>query len=452
MSLDSYTTQGSNIRVASGILGEFWTRVFPNNGLVKSVVSTASSSEDTAERLMRVMPGWLTGSKDGIMRMDRMEVVPVDRAVKDPGRLGDGFKVGDGYLGEPSGSCRWLVRLSQPYSDIPVLLPLGGKPLLENIDYTVDGFDLVMRENPSVLGVPCGLENVDGAPAASWVFYLPSCIPGDKDVKSNFDFYNAPPEARRQLMDMLTQEGSLSRVLHFLEACAGIRPPTIFEKKDADGKYTSLEATWLEGGVLYGVTSGGDIVSAPAGESLLSGYNKDDNRIGEDSPLTKEVQVFDRYSDSDAPGISTGEILVPNMKKDLGEGETGVVDPTGKWTERVMAAASNAGLDVDEILPEEDDANPVERVYRLLGRKQPHAICLSGKAAERLAVLPACLKAVEDSMPAGSLSAVDSTLPETDSVSVSVEDLCEAFIANELNDVCVTGASDAPFVPRRTIL
>lgn len=452
MSLDSYTTEGSNIRTVSGILGEFWTQVFPKNGLVESVIGTSSESEDTAERLMRAFPGWLTGTKDGVMRMDRMEVVPVDRAIKDPGKLGSGFKVGDGFIGEPSGSCRWLVRLSQTYADIPVILPLGGMTLLEGIDYTVDGFNVVMRENPAVLGVPSGLENVDGNPAASWVFYLPSCIPGDKDAKSNFDFYNAPKKARRQLLDMLTQEGSLSRVLRFLEACVGVQPPMTFEKKDSIGNYTSLEATWLEGNTLYGVTSGGDIVSAPAGESLLSGYNKDDNRLGEDSPLTRGVQVFERYSDSDAPGISTGEVLIPNTKTDLDEGETGVVDPTGNWTARVESAVTAAGIDLDEALPEEEDANPVERVYGLLNRRQPHAIRIEGFAAERISKIPACLKAVEDSMPAGAMVSIDSSSTVEDTASLTATDVCEVFTALELTDASDLATQDSPFVPTRTVL
>ena len=452
MSLDSYTAEGSNIRVASGILGEFWTRVFPDNGLVRSVIGYAAGSEDTAERLMRSMPGWLTGTKDGILRMDRLEVVPVDKAMKDPGTLGSGFSVGDGFIGEPSGSCRWRVRLSVPYADIPMILPLGGKPLLYGMDYTVDGFDLVMRENPAVLGVPCGLENVDGAPAASWVFYLPSCIPGGKDVESNFDFYGAPEEARRQLLDMLTQEGSLPRVLRFLEACVGVMPPMTFEKRDASGKYTSLEATWREGDTLYGATSGGDIVSAPAGESLLSGYNKDDNRLGEDSPITKGVQVFDRYSDSDAPGISTGEVLVPNRTVDLDAGETGVIDPTGKWTERLEDAVEAAGMDMETALPAKTGANPVERVYGLLGRAQPHALCLSGFASERLAGLPGCLKAVGDSMPAGSLAMIDSESAVEDEASLTSNDTCVMFIVKDLNDVCAAAATGDAAVPKRTVL
>ena len=452
MSLDSYIANGSNVRTASGILGEFWTRIFPDNGLVKSVIQSSAESENVAERLIRDMPGWLSGTKDGIMRMDRMEVVPVDRASKEPEAVGDGFRVGDSLLGEPSGSCRWRVRLSQTYVDIPLVLPLGGSPLLQGLDYTVDGSDLVMRENPAVLGVPDNIEDVDGQPAAAWVFYLPSCIPGGKDAKSNFDFYNSPPSARRQLMDMLTQEATLSRVLRYLEACVGVNPPMNFDKEDSAGKYTSLESTWLENDVLYGVTSGGDIVSAPSGESLLSGYNKNDNRLDEDSPLTKGVQVFDRMSDSDAAGISTDEVFIPNAKVDLAAGELGVVDPSGRWTERVMAAAEAAGIDISEALPAAIGASPVERVYSLLGRMQPKTVSVTGFAAERLSKIPACMRAVIDSMPAGSLVAVGGSSPVDDTAAVSATDVCEVFTAVELNDTCATGTEDAPFVPRRTVL
>ena len=118
----------------------------------------------------------------------------------------------------------------------------------------------------------------------------------------------------------------------------------------------------------------------------------------------------------------------------------------------MTAAAENAGIDLETALPAENEANPIDRVYSLLGRKQPSVIYLSNRAIERLSAIPACFKAVTDSLPAGALMSVDNQENMEDSVSVVTQDSCEVFVAREINDTCTIGADDASFVPRRTVL
>ena len=450
MSLDSYTSEGSNIRFASGILGAFWTSVFPDNGLVSSVIHESAESENVSETFLRGFPGWLTATVDGIMRVDRLEVVPVDKAVREMAEVDDGHSVGGTAVGMPSNSCRWLVKLSETYRDIPVVLPKGGSPLLQGIDYETDGLNLVMRENPASLGIPFSIENVDGMPTACWVFLLPSCVPDRKGVESNFNFYNAPQETRRALLDMLTQEGSLSRILRYLEACAGMRSPTVFEKSDEQGRYTSLEATWTENGSLHGVTSGGEILSA-AGSPMMAGYDGNDNRIGLDTPVSRDIRIFAKYSESDGAGLPAGNAFVPNTEKTLAAGETGVVDPTGTFDRRMAAAIRSAGLTVNTELPA-GTANPVERVYDVLGRPQPQAVSISGKAATTLSANPSVLNAVYDSIPAGSRVVLAQDTEVSDDAPLTVTDTCELFKAIQADENGVFSITDNASPSRNIVL
>lgn len=451
MSLDSYTTQGSNRAFAAGILGAFWTQTMPDNGLVPSVISEAALKAGVSERFLRDFPGWLTATVDGVMRLDRLEVVPVDSASREPASLGDGYVVGGAVLGAPSQSCRWRVKLSETYKEIPLILPSGGGPLLNGIDYEVDGAFLVLRENPAALGIPYSMEDVNGIPTACWLFFLPSCIPGGEGVTSNFDFYNAPVSARRALLDMLTQEGSLVRVLRYLEACVGISSPTVYDKTDDNGQYTSLESTWVENGAIHGVTSGGEIVSVPKDATLVAGYNTEDNRIAPGTPVSGELQAFTRYSDSPGAGLPAGDAFLPNTETSLTEGETGAIDPSGTFDSRLATAAETAGLDVSEELPE-GVANPVERVYGLLGRPQPQAVSVRGVALERLSAVPSVMSAVSDSMPAGTLLVIGQEAAVTDEATLSAGDACDVFIVKEFADHAALEVSDMVAVPRGVAL
>lgn len=451
MSLDSYTTQGSNREFSAGILGAFWTQTMPDNGLVSAVISENVLRENVSERFLRDFPGWLTSTVDGIMRMDRIEVIPVDHASREPAAVGDGYVVGGAIADAPSQSCRWRVKLSETYRDIPIVLPAGGHPLLAGIDYELDGMYIVMRENPAALDIPYSMENVDGMPTACWVFFLPSCVPGDEGVTSNFDFYGAPVTARRALLDMLTQEGSLSRILRYLESCAGISSPTVFEKTDDNGPYTSLESTWVENGAIHGVTSGGEVVSVPKGATLAAGYNTEDNRIAPDTPISGELRVFDKYSASPGTGLPAGDAFLPNAATSLEEGETGAIDPSGSFDERLVDATEAAGLDVAEELPE-GVANPVERVYDLLGRPQPQSVSVRGVPLGKLSESPLVLSAVTDSLPAGTLLVIDQETAVSDAASLSVGDSCDVFIVKELSDHAPLGVSDMVAVPRRITL
>lgn len=450
MSLDSYTTEGSNLSLASGILGAFWTQVFPNNGLVSSVVENAKGTEDETEDLVRGFPGWLTGTVDGILRVDRLEVVPVDRAVQEPIRISDGT-VGAGKIGMPSQKLNWLVRMSQTYKDVPFILPKDGDVLLQGLDYTVDGADIVFRENPTVLGVPFSMENIDGTPTACWVLYLPSCIPGDENVESNFSFYNAPPEARRALMDMLTQEGSLTRILRYMETCFGIKPPTVFEKRDESGDYTSIESTWVENGGIHGTTSGGEVISVPQGSPLLSGFNSDDNRLTPNSPMSSDVRVYGKYSDGDGAGIPAGDAFIPNKTQTLAAGETGAIDPSGDFDERLSTAVTAAGLSMTTELPA-GSANPVERIYGLLGRNQPQVVSIKGVALESLSKNPHVLDAVTDSIPAGSLLVISQEESVSDTIDLDIEDSCEAFIVNEISEPAAMTVGESVNSPKGVAL
>lgn len=451
MSLDSYTKNGSNLQTASGILGAFWTRVFPDNGLVNSVMGETAWADTVTEGMMRTIPSWLSGKADGVMRVDRLELVPVDKAVREVAQADRGYIVGGVYADAPSTSGKWKVELSLDYRSVPLIVPMGGFPLMEGIDYQLDGRYLIFRENPAALGIPSDMQDVSGRPALCWSFLLPACVPDMLDAGSNFDFYDLPAEARESLIDLLTQEGSLSRILRFLESCAGVTPPTIFEKTDALGSYTSLESTWLEGDTLYGATSGGEIISTPAGESLLSGYNNSDNRIGLDSPVTQGIRIYEKYSEGDGPGIASGDAFLPNKTVSLDAGETGAIDPTGEWEEKVVQAMEDAGVDPDTALPG-GDVNPVERLYKALNRNQPSAISLTGELGRNLSNTVGAFQAVHDSVPAGTLLDITSNVLLEDTVHMEMTDNCEAFRAIIASDNATVSPADIPIIPARTVL
>lgn len=447
-----YTAEGSNLKTASGILGAFWTRVFPDNGIVSSVMQESAWSETVAEGLIRSVPAWLSGKADGIMRMDRLEVVPVDRACSDIVHMDSGFIVGGAAVDAPSPSLKWRVKLSRDYTSVPLAIPFGGSPMICGVDYELEGRYLILRENPAALGIPSSVEDVDGQPALSWSLLLPACVPDGEGVHSNFDFYGLPPSVRESLMDMLTQEATLVRILRFLENCVGVKGPTIFEKNDENGAYTSLEATWIEEDTLYGVTSGGEIVSTPVGESLLSGYNKDDNRIGMDSPLTKGVRVYGKYSEGDGVGLASSDVLVPNSEQSVAAGKVGVIDPKGGWEDRFSDALENAGETPSTVLPASASANPVERLYDAAKRHQPLAACLDGRASGELAGMPGAFDAVKDSLPSGTILILSQNVGLDDSIRMGLDDSCEVFKAVDLTESATLGASDVTAVPKRTVL
>lgn len=450
MSLDSYFTSGGNSRFVSGVLGAFWNRVFPDNGLVKSVVSETAVTATRSETFMRLLPAWLSGGADGISRVDRLEVVPVDRARQEIIHADDGYVADGAFADAPAESLRWVVPLSQSYASAPVLITPDGKAFLDGVDYALDKGRLLFRENPAALGIPSGIEDVGGVPALSWSFILAACLPERDDKGSNFDFYSIPREARERMLDMLTNEGSFSRILRFVESCVGVKGPTVFEQTDADGVFTTLVSTWREEDILYGLTSGGELLKLPPGFSLKAGFDASGNIIRPGDPMTAEVSVHDRYSDGEGYGIGTEEIFLPNRTLPLMAGETGAIDPSGEWTERMRGVFGDA---FSEAFPADISANPVERVYGALNRRQPASVCVDGEAVKALVGAPGTGKAVFESLPAGAMVLFSENMDiQENLLRLECTDSCEPFLCPDLTSAASLSVVDVAAIPRRSVI
>lgn len=453
---------GDNRQVASGVLGAFWNRVFPENGLTDVVKDTSARSLFITEVLMREMPEWLTGTRDGILRIDRLEIVPVDKVVPIQITGEDNLLMDSGaYMGASSPRLKWEVPLSTSYKEVPMVIPLGKEPLLCGIDYTLSNDKLLFRTNLSTLGIEPTIESADGQPAASWKLLLASAVSLSEETKSNFDFYSLPESSRRSLIDMLTQEGSKDRILRFLESCIGIKAPTKFELSDTEGYYTTLEASWTEEGTWYGLTTAGEIISAPEGWGLENGFSATGNIIRPSDPLVHGISIEQKISDSDAYGVGTSDGFLPNWNSEDVLEPTfnfghmrpfGVYNPSEAFNTRTEASLNKQGISADDIFPDIITGNLIKYFYNGLNRQEPSVISIDSKMSEALAKCPNALIAVRDSVPAGSLYVVNTNLEQSDEVTISITDDCESFIVTNISDSVNLSITATQAVPRKSAL
>ena len=459
MNSEDFYKVGSNRQVASGVLGAFWNNVFPENGLTDVIKDTSARSFFITENLIRDIPQWLTGAKDGALRIDRLEIVPVDKVVPIQITGEDNLIINSGaYMGAPSPKLKWEIPLSTSYREIPLIVPLGKEPLLCGVDYTFSDDKVFLRTNPSALGIEPSLESVDGVPASSWKFLLASAVPLSDKTKSNFDFYSLPESARRSLIDMLAQEGSKDRILRFLESCVGVKAPTKFELSDTDGYYTTLESSWTEEGTWYGVTTAGEIISAPEGWGLENGFSATGNIIRPSDPLVHGISVKQKVSDSDSYGVGAENSFILNKNVNEVPSELmlfgnvqpyGVYNPTGEFNERVTTSLEEQGI---YFLPQTITGNLIKYFYGISKRQEPSVISMNSKMAKALANYPTALDAVRDSVPAGSLYVINTNLEQSDDVSLSVTDNCEPFLVTNVSDSVNLFITATQAVPRKSAL
>lgn len=451
MKLSDFYIKGRNADLVPGILGLFWTRVFPqDNGLVQAVDETAGHTLDYGETYMRRMIDWLTGGTDDVDFVERLEVVPVESVYQDLVKIGDGQRIGDGvYIGAPGGSLRWILPLSNEYADIPVIIPVGGKPLLKNADYTVDGRKVVLRESPLEMGIAPSLEDIDGVPTAAYSLLLAGCVPlnGGGD---NFSFYKLPDGARKAMLDIVTHEASLDRILQLVQRCAGCIPPSVFEKTDDEGPYTVITSVWQEEGRSYGLTTGGEIVKIPEGLLFAQGMAYDERlKVRPWENIARGIDVKEKASDSGIIGLRALDALAPNRTDTLAAGEAGVIGGA-RWEVYFDDILDDYGKTPEELLPAATE-NVLVRLYDRLGRKQPSVVYLDNPAASRVAEFSDALEILKDCLPAGSLlvTAVNDNIE--DNVSISTEDSIETFPAVVLSDVVEATISDRNYI-RGTLL
>ena len=460
MNSSDFYKQGSNRTNAVGILGAFWNTVFPNNGLVSTVEDFSARTLGIDEHLIRVMPGWLTGSETGALRVDRLEIIPVDKVVPVQITGLDGLLMNSGaYMGAMSPILRWKIPLSGQYKEVPLIVPLGGKPLFRGIDFNFVNGDILLRANPATFGLKTEVKDVDGVPSACWSFLLASAVLFNQDSVSNFDFYELPEESKRELLDMLTQEGSKDNIIRFIESCVRIKAPTVFEQYDSTGRYTTLEATWTEEGRWYGVTSGQEVISAPEGWSMETGFSAPGNIIRASDPLVHGIAVYDKLSDSDSYGVGSAESFIPNMDADNISSEQnlfgniapfGVYNPSGTFNTKVTAAIENQGKEVTDLFPAVITGNLVEFFYSHAGRQQPSVISLDYKAAIKLP--KDALLAIRDSIPAGSLYIVNTKLDMSDDVEISITDDTDVFNVLDITDSINFSITTVGVVPIKSAL
>lgn len=442
MNLSDYYINGSNAKFVLGVLGVFWTRVFPqSNGLVDAVSASSGHTHDYGEVFMRRMLGWLTGDVTDVEFMERLESVPVDSIRQEVIKIGEGYMIGHGaYIGAMNGSLRWIIPLKGNYADVPMVIPIGGKPLLKQADYTFDGKNLIFREKPSVMGLKPSIEDIDGLPTAVYNLLLAGCVPIDNGG-SNFDFYKLPSNTRSAMLDLITSEASFNRIIRFAQRCVGSLPPTVFEQYDEEGPFTVVTSVWLEEGRTYGVTTGGEIIKVPKGFNLAEGMEYTEKlKVRPEESITKGVDLFDRASDSPVIGLKVKDAFIQNTVKYDDTGDPGAIDPSGSWTANLATMLNAYGKSINTVFPSATE-NTVNRVFDRLGKKQPSILYLSDLAASKISEFYDALEILKDTLPAGSLlfAATDTTLEETHLINASDSvEVFTAIINNDVADLSVT--------------
>ena len=437
MNLSDYYINGSNAKFVVGVLGVFWTRVFPAaNGLVEAVSNSSGHTLDYGETFMRRMLGWLTGDVVDVEFMERLESVPVTSIRHEVIKIGEGHLIGHGaYIGAMNGSMRWIIPLNGAYADVPMVIPIGGKPLLKQADYLFDGKNLIFREKPSVMGLKSSLEDIDGLPTAVYNLLIDGCVPIDNGG-SNFDFYKLPDNTRRAMLDLITNEASCNLIIRFVERCVGSMPPTVFEQYDEEGPFTVVTSVWLEEGRTYGITTGGEIIKVPKGFKLAEGMEYTEKlKLHPEESITDGIALYDKAVDSPIIGFKANDAFVLNEVKYTAAGDTGVIDPTGDWTTRLASILTSYGKSINAVFPAATE-NTISRVFDRLGRKQPAILYLNDVAASKVSEFYDALKILSDTLPAGSLMLVetDTDIAENNTIKTSGADSVEMFTAIVNND------------------
>jgi len=466
----------SNKETIGKILGPYWPELLGDglNSLLEVHADSADAAEASIARL-RAMFGEPT-AENTLGLSTRAFDIPtssISRAIangSDSSALyGDGAF--DSQFADDMG---WLVTLPEALYHKPLLVPGMNSELLflEGVDYvSEDEWTIRIFSDPFTCGFTESLAvDEDGYPATTLKLVFPMSGDNDGGYVKRYGFHRVPEEIRTQVFDLLVNEGSTQRLLSALSAALGVTTPSVFDKADEDGSYTSVLRYWVDGEYAYGWTSGGELIKAPLAYNPTFTHG---STLDAGTSLVTLLGVYDKVSDSSITGLwfkpaGTNGLVVLNTDVAVGSvvdsigGEQGY-QPTfnlqirgstedkdayyAGLSERLASYGTSLGTLFDA-----GTANPMELLYDGMGRKQPPVIQVINEAAERLAGTGSLLTACTDSIPSGSGLIVDMALAKQEICVPSIEEELTAFILYDTADTLPMDAMTTETTRQGTVL
>lgn len=440
----------TNRQAIGDLLGPYWEEAL--KGRLATILAMHSTLADAVEASAGRMAG-LVGERSavdsphlGIHSMD-IPSTAVRRAMAtgaDSGALhGDGL-----FRDNWADDLGWVVDLPFPLAHAP-LIATGmdmATVLVEGVDYTRPGERrLLMAAHPSTLGFLHSLMEVDGLPVGTWRMVFPLSSRNGGGYTGRYGFHRVPKEARRQVFDLVAEEGSVSRVLAAVQAVLGVMSPAVFELADGEGSFTKVARFWNDGGMALAWTTGGELIGAPLAMSPTFTHGA---ILRPATPLTSLVEIADRLTGTAATGLwfrpdGTDGLVLLNSDEPLGATSDslpgGEVGYTPAYNLQVRGSAKDKDFFYRNLLDRlaehgkspqdlfDTQGNPVGQLFDRLGRKQPPALRLTGQAAAIVGAAGDLLQACVDNTPAGMGLVIDTAVGHADDMGLSMDEALVVF-------------------------
>lgn len=431
---------GSNTAQIFRVYGDFWTRVFRQEGLTSAMAAAHTPLFDGGEGDERAMVRWLdeqAGDPGFGRRNIRVELSPGNVCLRGASGSELGVVGGPGVVGQPSASQVWQVALPISVSACPMIsdLPHSGRILVEGADYTLSGNLLTCYVDLPEFGFNTRMRIRDGRPEWVMEMYLIGCALSDAiGYEGKWALRQTHTNARKEVFDLLVGESSLSRALAAVEAAMGVRRPTIFEREDDEGPYTNIIREVTERGMVLLPTSGGEMGMVPL--SLHRSRGEEGWRLRPGDPLTIAVECFNRLSDSDLEGYCFSadgfSVVVPNSdvsvvhspSLDLGVG--GFSLDRGEFYQKLGQIEAFYGKQMEGVFPP-GTANPMELLFDRQNRQQPSVLRVNAEALPFLEEAGAVFQSIADNLPAGTGVLTSFSLSADTRASFQVSDEVSVF-------------------------
>lgn len=466
----------SNKETIGKVIGAYWPEIVGD--YLDTLIQAHASFSDDAERSMTNLKESFSeatardelGVYTVAFDIPTTSIAPIAANGRDSSAL-----YGDGLFSEQlADDAGWTIALPEPLPYKPFITTAVGEDvaLIEGVDYVSTGIKtLDLYVSPYTHGFTRGM-TVDetGTPVMTlrMVFPMSGDIPGGYVMR--YGFYRVPEIARREVFDLIALEGSTRRLLAALSAAIGIKGPTVFDKTDMGGSYTSVLKYWVDGEYAYGLTSGGELIKAPL--AYAPSFTHGSALDGGDSMIGL-VGVYDRISDSPITGQwfrpeRTNGLVVLNDSVPLGNVEDSLGGENGYhpsfnlqirgstkdkdyYYRHLADRLATVGKTMADVFPE-GAGNPVELLYDGLGRKQPPVLSIENLAATDMTKVSALFKACVDNVPAGSGLIISTSSSMSEIFTPSIEDEVTPFILYDVTDTAPLSKSIGEATSKGTVL
>lgn len=454
----------SNKETIGKIFGPYWPELLGDglDSLLKVHADSADAAEASIARLRAMFGEPVAENTLGLST--RAFDIPSSSISKAVANGSDSSALyGDGtFDSQFSDDMGWIVTLPEALHHKPMLVPEMDSELLflEGVDYiSEDEWTIRIFSDPFTCGFIESLAvDDDGNPTTTLKLVFPMSGGNDGGYVRRYGFYRVPEALRTPVFDLLVNEGSTQRLLSTLSAALGIVTPTVFDKADEDGSYTSVLRYWVDGEYAYGWTSGGELIKAPLVYTPTFTHG---STLDAGTSLVTLLGVYDKVSESSITGLwfkpaGSSGLVVLNADVSIGAepdsagGEQGYqpnfnlqIRGSTKDKDAYYAGLEERlavyGTTLGELF-DAGTANPMELLYDGMGRKQPPVIQVINEAAERLSGVGALLSACMENTPSGSGLIVDTALAKQEICVPSIEEELTAFILYDTADTLPMGA------------